>query len=1070
VLAESRKYQSDISTRHAEQALGALLELLRGFQAADEATRGALLGALSRDDPQHIYGGLLTVLLRLVFLLHAEDRGLMPCASTGATRHSVTGLYLRLREDAGRDPDTMAQRFGAWSALLALFRLVHTGATDDRLHLPAREGSLFDPDGYPFLEGRVRGQPDARRPPPRVPDGVLWRILQSLLLLDGERLSYRSLDVEQIGGVYESMIGFKLERTNGPSIAVRPQHVVVDLADLLSQKPDARAKFLKAQAGCDLTGASLAALKSADTPEDLVAALGRKQSPHTPAIVPAGSLVLQPGEERRKSGSHYTPRSLTGPIVRATLRPVLAALGDAPTPQQILDLKLCDPAMGSGAFLVEAARQLGEQLRRAWELHRAAPPIPPDDDLDLHARRLVAQRCLHGVDRDPFAVDLARLSLWLVTAAKDHPFTFVDHALKHGDSLVGLSNSQIADFRWDHETRDDGVLFAQIRQQVGEASALRREAHNYGDHQDAAKRSTLKLAEAAVHQARLIGDAAILAYFSRDSDKHRNTRREEVYRDTIIPAQKGDPRALDRLTQLAAELRGGDRPVTPFHWELEFPEVFDREDPGFDCFVGNPPFLGGKRISTVLGNVTRDWLAQAHVNASSNADLAAHFFRRAYHLLRATGTFGLIATNTITQGDTLRAGLSYICHDGGVIYEADRRIRWPGAAAVMVCVVHVARARAGVSPPHRLDQRPVDRISAFLFHAGGDEMPVPLRSNTGISFIGCDIKGAGFTFDDTVPDATPVARMRELLALDASNAEVVRPYIGGEEINSDPRQAPHRYVIHFGEMPLEAASRWPALLQIVEEKVRPRRLAMARDLARWPWWQFWRVRARLAEKTRHLSSVLVNCQVTAHLSFAFLPTHNVFAHTVNVFAVDRHGFFAILQSRSHEIWARFFGSSMKDDLRYTPSDCFETFPLPPDWQHDAALAQAGKRYYELRADLMVRNNEGLTAIYNRFHNPDERSPDILRLRDLHAEMDRTVLTAYGWPDLAARATCEFRLDYEDDNDDPPRARTRKKPWRHRWPQAFHDEVLARLLDLNHQRASQERPARPPAALLPPDDD
>ncbi|WP_293256582.1 type IIL restriction-modification enzyme MmeI [Nannocystis sp.] len=174
LLSESRKYQNEVSTRLAEQVLGALLELLRGFQAADEATRGELLGALSTDDPQHIYGGLLTVLLRLVFLLYAEDRGLMPGEPTWAAHYSVTGLYLRLREDAGRNPDTMDQRFGAWAALLSLFRLVYTGGTHDRLHLPAREGRLFDPDSYPFLEGRPaarRGSPASAARRPACPTG-----------------------------------------------------------------------------------------------------------------------------------------------------------------------------------------------------------------------------------------------------------------------------------------------------------------------------------------------------------------------------------------------------------------------------------------------------------------------------------------------------------------------------------------------------------------------------------------------------------------------------------------------------------------------------------------------------------------------------------------------------------------------------------------------------------------------------------------------------------------------------------------------------------------------------------
>jgi len=147
---------------------------------------------------------------------------------------------------------------------------------------------------------------------------------------------------------------------------------------------------------------------------------------------------------------------------------------------------------------------------------------------------------------------------------------------------------------------------------------------------------------------------------------------------------------------------------------------------------------------------------------------------------------------------------------------------------------------------------------------------------------------------------------------------------------------------------------------------------------------------------------------------------------------------------------------MKDDLRYTPSDCFEAFPFPPKFESNLALQAVGQSYYKFRADLMVRNNEGLTKTYNRFHDPDERSPDILKLRELHAAMDRAVLDAYGWTDL--KPTCEFLLDYEEDEDEDEngRGRRRKKPWRYRWPDDFRDEVLARLLELNRQRAEEER--------------
>ncbi|WP_200335619.1 hypothetical protein [Thiocystis violacea] len=148
---------------------------------------------------------------------------------------------------------------------------------------------------------------------------------------------------------------------------------------------------------------------------------------------------------------------------------------------------------------------------------------------------------------------------------------------------------------------------------------------------------------------------------------------------------------------------------------------------------------------------------------------------------------------------------------------------------------------------------------------------------------------------------------------------------------------------------------------------------------------------------------------------------------------------------------------MKDDLRYTPSDCFETFPFPPDWETNPTLETAGQAYYDFRADLMVRNDEGLTKTYNRFHDPDETSPDILRLRELHAAMDRAVLDAYGWTHIPT--DCEFLLDWEDEEDDDTASgRRKKKPWRLRWPDDVRDEVLARLLALNAERADEEERA------------
>jgi len=148
-----------------------------------------------------------------------------------------------------------------------------------------------------------------------------------------------------------------------------------------------------------------------------------------------------------------------------------------------------------------------------------------------------------------------------------------------------------------------------------------------------------------------------------------------------------------------------------------------------------------------------------------------------------------------------------------------------------------------------------------------------------------------------------------------------------------------------------------------------------------------------------------------------LSTATVFSERLVVVVSSSLGTFAVLQSRMHDVWARLFGSTLKDDLLYTPSDCFETFPFPAHWESNEDLERIGCEYYDCRAALMVRNNEGLTKTYNRFHDPDERDSDMLALRNLHAAMDRAVLDAYGWTDIQPR--CQFILDYEDEDDDTP---------------------------------------------------
>jgi hypothetical protein len=320
----------------------------------------------------------------------------------------------------------------------------------------------------------------------------------------------------------------------------------------------------------------------------------------------------------------------------------------------------------------------------------------------------------------------------------------------------------------------------------------------------------------------------------------------------------------------------------------------------------------------------------------------------------------------------------------------------------------------------------------------------------------------GFTFDDSDQSGTTssLARMHELINSDRRNAERIFEYIGGAELNTSPTQSHHRYVISFADLTQPEAELWPELMAIVREKVLPERSKLGgysvAEKRSENWWQFGTYAAALQAAISGQPRCLAISRVATHHAISFQPTTRVFADSIAVFPMATNAAFAAIQCRPHEVWARFLGSSMKDDLRYATSDCFETFPFPEHFETDARLEAVGKEYYEFRAALMVKNNEGLTKTYNRFHDPDERSPEILKLRELHAAMDRAVLDAYGWTDL--KPTCEFLLDYEeeDDEDEAGSGRRRKKPWRYRWPDDFRDEVLARLLELNRHRAEEER--------------
>jgi hypothetical protein len=1095
LLRASREAQNEVSEKLSGQVLGALHELLRGLHRAAPDR----IEALAQSEPHHLYEGLLTCLMRLVFLLYAEDRDLLPSSSDPQLKalwesgYSIKTLYARLLADEALNPDTMDERRGGWGQLLAVFRLVYEGHPKDPDWIARRGGKLFDPDVFPFLEGRDKGSPRSEGKVLPVSDGTILRILHGLMTVDArslsgekirERLSYRSLDVESIGSVYETVMGFTAKRAAERMIALKDEKKLpsfVGLDTLLKQKPADRQKWLKEQA-VKLSTKQAAGVKVAGDEATLLEAFGtlvdERASPKA-APIGAGTPYLQPTEERRRSGSHYTPRSLTAPIVEHALEPAFERIGVNASPEDVLALKVLDPACGSGAFLVEACRQLGTRLEQAWDMHKAEkPPIPPDEDEATHARRLVAQRCLYGVDRNPMAVDLARLSLWLATLAREHEFSFLDHALKSGDSLVGLTQAGIAAANWDASKPGLPLFRKMIKDSVDKALQGREAIRNASDDiLMEAQAARYARVQDASETARIVGDAVIAAFFSADKAKAREAERAKV--ESWITGEL-TPK-WDLLTAKAKAFRA-EHGWQPFHWEVEFPEVFARDNPGFDAVVGNPPFAGKNTISAASGARYLLWLQELHEGAHGNADLVAHFFRRAFDLLRRGGAFGLIATNTIGQGDTRETGLAAILRDGGNIMRAIKRYQWPNeSAAVIVSIVHVIKSK--LAHPAMLDERQADRISAYLVAGNFDDAPSPLEENSGKAFVGSYLLGMGFTFDNAAAangEAAPISVMERLIETGPTNAERIKPYIGGEEINNSPTHSHHRYAIDFEEFPLErdakdthpwhlqseetrraklrigvvsadypgpVARDWPELISIVENRVKPQRLRQKDEGGKRLWWRYLRTRPELLYAKGSLRRLIVAPRVTPHVLFAMLPSDIVFNEKTIVFPSGRYSTFANLQCRAFELWGRSFSSTLKDDFNLAPSDCVANFPFPLDYETSTALEAAGKIYHDHRAQLMITANEGMTKTYNRFHKPEEKSPAIQKLRDLHDAMDRAVLRAYGWDDLADTLKPEFLTEETEDD------HTYQK--RYFWPAEQRDLVLSRLLALNAERHEEE---------------
>lgn len=1099
LLRKSLEHQDEVTDTLGEQVRRAVEVLVQALDRADEDRNRELLKDIS--EPQ-LYEAGLTVMMRLVFLMCAEERGLLLLGEPIYDQfYAVTTLRARLREDADRlGLEVLDRRQDAWSRLLATFRAVHGGIEHETLRLPALGGSLFDPDRFPFLEGRPSGT--SWRDTPAVPlpidNRTVLLLLTALQVLEqssgAQLLSYQALDVEQIGHVYEGLLERTVKRVpeitlglQGTAKVVNPNASLAEIEAVADEDEDTLAAWVKEQTGRNVKRA-LSKPVDANERHLLLHACGgdgelakriepffhllRTDSWGEPIVYRAGSFVVTMGQGRRETGTHYTPKSLTEPIVKHTLEPLVyvgPAEGKPQTewklkaPPDILALKVCDMAMGSAAFLVQACRWMAERLTEAWaeseadgkaisiegEVLDSAAGVEtmPEDRSErlLLARRLIASRCLYGVDINPMAVELAKLSLWLITMQKNRPFNFLDHALKCGDSLLGVSDiKQLENFSIRAPDTDQPLFdTANLWRHTEQAAELRRKLESLPSHttDQIAEKACLH-AEAEALTAKLKTAADFLVAAELDSPDERTWQNRRVVAASHM--QAGWKRDVREFRAIGRSELNGKR---TFHWAVEFPEVF--AGGGFDASFGNPPFMGGRKMRGNLGGDYLHFVTDILFHRSSaNADLCAFFFRRSFLLLRPHGVFGLLATNTIAQGDTLESGLATITANGGVIFRAISSAPWPGAAGVKVAQVW---GRLGAwESSFVLDGKSVVGISASL--RSSDRLldkPHQLSSNVNKSFQGSIVLGLGFVL-------TP-EEANELIMKDPRNREVLNPYLTGADLNTYPDQSPSRWVINFHDWPLEEkhdhsdnpkgppyAADYPDCLRIVEENVKPERqrkkpdgtFALRKPLPQ-RWWHYADKRPALYAAIRSMPRVLCKTRHSPNCAFELVKTGIVFQESITVFAVSSFDFFAVLSSTIHEFWAWQYGSTLGDKtLRYSSSDCFDTFPFP---NSSGDLALVGERYYNFRSKVMLAHQEGLTKTYNRFHDWNEQSANIARLRALHKELDEAVAASYGWSNLD--------LDHG--------FHETTQGIRYTISESARQTVLDRLLTLNHQRYEEE---------------
>jgi hypothetical protein len=1039
-----------------------------------------------------VYEAAVTVMMRVVFLLFAEERNLLPQSSLFTLGYGISeelnALDARAREEGSEALDATHL---TWHRLLATSQALYRGASFEDIRLPSYGGSLFDSGRFPFLAARGPQGTLAIT----VSDRVMLEVLRAVQFakLKGQparRISFRDIDVEQIGYIYEGLLGYSCAEVDEVTVGLigkegeEPEIPLAVLESLATTKrgdtaladailawakeyqpaatPPSKAALAKAIRDNDKIEDAERALRAATSDAELrdrlrpFVGIIRRDLRNRPLVVVPGGVLVVETPSRATAGAHYTPRSLAEKVVLHALEPLVYD----PGPHQqvdgwvlkeswrILDLKVADIACGSGAFLVAAARYLAERLVEAWQREGAAVGTPHEQM--THAIRTVVATCLYGADINGMAVEMCKLSLWLVSLDPKLPFSFVDDKILHGNSLLGLTD--VRQLKYQHIDPDiprQMPFQPDVDSTLQRAVTLRRQLASEVNDADPQRSATTKRRQwreyrDLVAELTEIGDAVIatgLRHGGKPGKKLNSAYTNLSW--ALNLAHNGSDRAmLDDILDagLTPTVRTDYERWKPLHWILMVPDVMERG--GFDAIIGNPPFLGGTKISGAQGGNIRDWFSHVLSNGSGGgrADFVAYFFLRAMSLLNSQGNLGLIATNTVAQGDTREAGLDQLVASGFTIVRAIQSKSWPAASANLeYAAVWGSRCAIRTDVPRVADDIVVERISTLLESAGRvDGHPSRLTENRGITFEGCKPYGDGFVLE---PEEAA-----GWIDADPRNADVLFPYLNGEDLNSRPDASPSRWVIDFNDRPESRAGEYQLPYKRVAERVRPERAKKAKAVREAPWWLFFRSRPAMRKMIADLDEVLVMAQTSNTLQPLLVQTGQVFSQKIIVFASDSPSLQAVLASSIHYLWARKYSSSLRKDLSYTPSDSFLTLPRPEPTER---LAEIGRTLETERREIMLRRQLGLTKLYNLVNDPDtadSADPDVERMREIHIELDRATMDAYGWGDVS--------LDHG--------FHTYRQINRWTVSPAARVEILNRLLEENYRRAAAQDEAPPPA--------